>query len=896
VNPTDQFRQLFRALTGQEPFLWHVRLFLEFLEARVPELVQAPTAAGKTRIMLLWLIALVLQVRMGKTQLPRRLVFIVNRRAVVDEASEEVLAIRARLNDPQLPADLEMFRDTLRSLCIDSKGECLAISTLRGELADNREWEADPARPTIIVGTPDMTGSKLLFSGYGMDWSWTRAHRAGLLGHDALWIHDEFQLCPAFSTLLRSISQVQEKNLRPIQLCNMSATPPPPTGSCGGFRLTEEELREPLVHRRFFARKGLRLKLVDDVHKEMLASALGYQGAQVRVGIYVSQPDQAQKLAQELGKKLAAPNRVALLTGTMRSHERDRLVCNEVLLAMKADPTRIPVPETVYLVATSAGEIGVNFDFDHELSDLTTLEYVVQRAGRDNRLGRDDPNFVSEVTIFRSKVEKKEDLHKNKTWELLHRLPKIEDGEEGVFNASPSSLLEILGAADATEAYEEPARVLPLTDTVMETLALTSVRGPCPGKFHIAPYLHGVEGRPPDVVVVWRAEVDRLAHLSHPDIKTGTENVQEWFEKHPIRTREKLTEPAGSLVKKLGASTVPGDFLKRTAILIDSTGAVSFVPLRELTDKKRAAARLAAATLVIPADAGGLRLGMFDPNAVEPVDDVADLTSDPRRARVRLLGDRTGDERWQFRVLGEDLPWVPAATTRVELEAAIHSENLEQLHELTLREDDNGPNSILLSLRYARSLDIALDTSSKAVTPQTLRDHLRWTGQVAERLHRRLGLPESLAQALVVACVEHDQGKDRACWQAGIGHPKTDNSWEPLAKSGNRKSTGIGYRHEFGSLLDAAGRLEQVAEADRDLAFHLIASHHGRARPHFRPADYDPESKVARCDKEAQEVIRRYVRCQQRYGIWGLAWLEALLKSSDVIATILAAGVEELPR
>ena len=29
----------------------------------------------------------------------------------------------------------------------------LAISTLRGQFADNREWLADPARPTIIVGT-----------------------------------------------------------------------------------------------------------------------------------------------------------------------------------------------------------------------------------------------------------------------------------------------------------------------------------------------------------------------------------------------------------------------------------------------------------------------------------------------------------------------------------------------------------------------------------------------------------------------------------------------------------------------------------------------------------------------------------------------------------------------
>ena len=44
----------------------------------------------------------------------------------------------------------------------------LALSTLRGELADNREWQADPACAAIVIGTVDMIGSRLLFSGYGV--------------------------------------------------------------------------------------------------------------------------------------------------------------------------------------------------------------------------------------------------------------------------------------------------------------------------------------------------------------------------------------------------------------------------------------------------------------------------------------------------------------------------------------------------------------------------------------------------------------------------------------------------------------------------------------------------------------------------------------------------------
>ena len=44
----------------------------------------------------------------------------------------------------------------------------LAISTLRGQFADNAEWRDDPARPAIITGTVDMIGSRLLFSGYAV--------------------------------------------------------------------------------------------------------------------------------------------------------------------------------------------------------------------------------------------------------------------------------------------------------------------------------------------------------------------------------------------------------------------------------------------------------------------------------------------------------------------------------------------------------------------------------------------------------------------------------------------------------------------------------------------------------------------------------------------------------
>ena len=68
-----------------------------------------------------------------------------------------------------------------------------------------------------------------------------------------------------------------------------------------------------------------------------------------------------------------------------------------------------------------------------------------------------------------------------------------------------------------------------------------------------------------------------------------------------------------------------------------------------------------------------------------------------------------------------------------------------------------------------------------------------------------------------------------------------------LAKSGSAgarsRLTRELYRHEFGSLRQASrpGALDGLSVEERELALHVIAAHHGRARPHFPEAEaFDP--------------------------------------------------------
>ena len=124
---------------------------------------------------------------------------------MVNQATEEVKKIRDRLTDRARSAVLVDLADRLANLAADPAAGPLAVSTLRGQFADNAEWRADPACPAVVVGTVNMIGSRLLFSGYGLGYR-SRPLHAGFLGQDALIVHDErisnqrFRLC---STLWR---------------------------------------------------------------------------------------------------------------------------------------------------------------------------------------------------------------------------------------------------------------------------------------------------------------------------------------------------------------------------------------------------------------------------------------------------------------------------------------------------------------------------------------------------------------------------------------------------------------------------------------------------------------------------------------------------------------------
>jgi CRISPR-associated endonuclease/helicase Cas3 len=201
-------------------------------------------------------------------------------------------------------------------------------------------------------------------------------------------------------------------------------------------------------------------------------------------------------------------------------------------------------------------------------------------------------------------------------------------------------------------------------------------------------------------------------------------------------------------------------------------------------------------------------------------------------------------------------------------------------------EDVGGPRTRYFLVRPRAADD---DGTKSATAQQDLDEHLTRAGQAGGALARKAGLDERLVRLVSLAAGWHDLGKARVVWQKSIGNTAYPTG-KALAKSG--RAGGLkdlsNYRHEFGSLRDVGREpaFKDLPEADQDLVLHLIAAHHGRARPHY-PANeaYDPEGATADAAAVAGRAPWLFARLQRRYGRWGLAYLESLVRAADYLAS-----------
>lgn len=285
----------------------------------------------------------------------------------------------------------------------------------------------------------------------------------------------------------------------------------------------------------------------------------------------------------------------------------------------------------------------------------------------------------------------------------------------------------------------------------------------------------------------------------------------------------------------------------------------SIEALKSLQDKDEFKNTLGGATLIVDARLGGLKDGLLDDKADDPP---------PTADGSEWLGEGVVG----FRVRSID-----------SVESKPRDANWRQRLRFACEVSEEGQPSKWLVVEKWRN-DAATEDDRSEGTPQLLKAHGEHAEQQARDLATALGLSVEHGDILALAARLHDEGKRSARWQRAFNAPKDG----VYAKTEGPINQGLldGYRHELGSVLRVENEesVRSLSEEQRDLVLHLIAAHHGFARPVIgtNACEDAPPSVL---DDKATEIALRFARLQARWGPWGLAWWEALLRAADQLAS-----------
>lgn len=848
------FADWYERIYGRPPFPWQIRLAENIADGVWPRSIDLPTGSGKTAIVAVWAWAR----WSGKSGIPRRLWYVVDRRLIVDEVlrQAEILAGYFGAHAPEF--------------------ELLPVR-LRGGMVPDDTWVDDPARPAIISTTVDQIGSRLLFRGYGVSGQAAPMH-AALAGNDALIVLDEAHLSTAFFDTLRAVERLRADALGlPWRVFPMTATPVAGTGEV--FGLDAEDRAHPVLAQRLRASKPA--TLAEPVEAGELAGELARQAVALREGGagVVAVVCNLVRTAREVFERLREQGEAVLLTGRIRPTDRERLL-EEWLPRLRTgsramqrepgylDPSRMDArpepfcgpPRPCYVVATQTIEVGADLDFDALVTESAPIAALEQRFGRLNRLGELD---VSPAVIVHPKLAKKHPVYGeavNEAWKWLNAKVETAKAEKGKGRKSAGKADKILPVVDfgldaftARKAVNppplvEPVKAPPLLPAHLRALRHTSPQIP----LDIAPWLHGWQAGKAEVQLAWRA-----------DLREGRES--EWAEiaeAVPPILGELLNVPcyaAGAWLVGVDAATAD---MEGVAIEEQPSGGRWVVIVRgDEPPVMTSSARIAPGdTVLVPCSYGGCDAWGWNPGLRGEVADLGDLWNGGEanaRRRLRLHPDVHPEWAEEIRaVLAEEEPDFGELLDRLEFP--------EQWRKVRAY-----PGGVLAETGMWR-------TDAGAVREVRLGEHVRAVGREAERLARACDLP-GLAPVLRRAGLGHDAGKLDPGFQIALGA----RSGRPLAKSGQRRAeereaawrlSGLprGWRHEVASVARLAGR---VGELER----YLIGVHHGHGHP-WLPKAPDPERWAQAGGADWPGLAARLAG---EYGAWGLAYLELLVRLAD---------------
>ena len=939
----EDFAAYFEAVHGDPPFPWQQRLVEQLAgDNQWPDVLDLPTGAGKTAALDAAVFHLALQADSKERCAPLRIVLVVDRRLVVDDAHRRARRIAAALRDPAHVAEpgrvvvKEMAR-RLQRLAGEGENPLVAVRR-RGGAPLEHDWARTPTQPTILCSTVDQVGSRLLFRGYGVSDRMRPVH-AGLLGEDSLILLDEAHLSEPFQHTLQAVRELGKASVTTVVL-----TATPGRNYERPFELAPEDRKHPVLRARIAAAKPARLMkpvgspdpagLFTRAARE-LAERLRRGGvAAPAVGVVVNRVDLARAIFSRLRETADAPFECVLLIGRSRAVAR-RQVESKLAPFRTSDEGRDRA-RALMVVATQCLEVGVDLDLDGLVTQAASLDALRQRFGRLNRAGRSIPTAAGILVTTESLAKKADDPvygpRVRETWDTLTGIATNDRVDFGV-TALERQLREAgidvstLGAPRARAPVVMPAY-----------LDLWSHTAPAPNADpEVGLFLHGIERTPAEVSLVWRSDIfaGDLADAAAAD------KLKKILELVRPRSAEMLAVPIWAArgwlrrwntTRAASVADVPEreDDLDEDLSLIDRrafrwagvddprTGLVSAADLRP------------GDVLVVPADYGGCDEYGWVPQGWDTVVDVADEAAWPYRGRrfaVRVTPDVAHWDRLAAALPSPDddldpdalLAALPAADeetpergrrdVRRELEALRDTRGGTGRIEVQRPYGAADRGAVLVAARGIRDVPTGGRPGAQPATedeslshtagrPVSLCDHTASVVAHVERFTSALRLDErnsaQLAADLRLAAALHDIGKADPRFQLFLTGADWWNRPEgpPLAKSGRRAAQGAWeraelpdrWRHEARSVALAPTDARFADAHDPHLVLWLIGTHHGLGRPFFGFADPQdggrgPQSLAY--DFDGCDWPSLFDRLSRYYGIWRLAWLETILRLAD---------------
>ena len=955
----DEFAAFFHAVHGYDPFPWQARLAKQVFAAGWPtKPLDAPTAAGKTATIDIAIFHLALEANHGlKRRAPLRILFVVDRRLIVDDAYERATTIAEKLARAKTGV-LARVAARLQQFAEDEKLP-VVVTRLRGGVPKEPDWVRTPAQPTVIVSTVDQVGSRLLFRGYGISDTMKSVH-AGLLGADALLLLDEAHLSQPFVQTARDSRMFQDHGTwsadvarAPFQIVTLSATQ---SENAETF-VAKDDYAHPVLGRRLACAKPAELvksaaeaktaQFAHEFAEQAWALSKASGGPATVVAVVVNRVRRARQIFEALKKLNArefqvdgqaadeAVAEVALLIGRTRELDRRELL-GELLTRISAKREQQDIDRPLFIVSTQCVEAGADLDFDALVTEIAPLDCLRQRFGRLNRMGKrsDAQAVILAASDQISKSAEPDPIYGEalkETWVFLSGKSKATGkGKKAkkVLDFGVSASARWLPGRNKLVHYLAPRADAPVL--MPRDVMLWSRTTPTPAADpEVSLYLHGPGSNRGDVEIVWRADL-------------GGENAQDWIDRVtacPPSTLEAISVPfveARLWLANEAVGDVPdveaGDLAEENS----RAGIKRLALCWRGTDDART--RLVTAKdlrpgdmLVVRSSEGGCDRWGWAPEVTGPVPDLGREANRENRGRDILRLSRASPELG-LDALGERaLVERLAEMTDAEI-ADLFSKYLIKADESTdfrpvgrirvVRGKNEDPLALAQSLLRPRRAGVVAglggdavtedDESSRAARPVLLNTHCQGVSARARRFAEQIGLAPALVEDIALAGFLHDGGKAHPAFKrvlyggnelAAIGGPplakstKLPGSRQEWSEACQRAGFQQGGRHEVASLTFAETHTKFAAAHDAELVLWLIGTHHGHGRPFFPAVDW-PGQTAEIIEADLGDVIVRatssrsmaaltaqwiemFVRLEAKYGAWGLARLESILRLAD---------------